>query len=107
MGNKQGNLREQNHRGDASGQPPIPIRTAPGHQPYNAPAGADPMQAEMMQMVSTPNSAYMDFGYLFFGDFSVISVIWLFWKMISLIHFSPIWTILAGTNVVHISGIGL
>ena len=52
MGNEQGNLREQNFRADPSGQPPIPIRTAPGHQPYNVPAGADPLQAEMMQMVS-------------------------------------------------------
>ena len=44
-------------------------------------------------LVSTPNSAYMDFGYMdFFGDFSVICTF-------SLINCS-IWTFSAGTNVV-------
>ena len=45
------------------------------------------------------NSASMELGYMdFVGDFSVI---WTF----SIINCS-IWTILAGTNVVHISEIG-
>ena len=53
----------------------------------------------MVHFQGTPNSAYMEFGYMdFFGDFLVI------WNF-SLINCS-IWTILSGTNVVHISEIG-
>ena len=62
MGNKQGKqghrsvkeiqkLRKQNQEERENSQEPIPIRTAPGHEPYNVPAGTDPLQAAAMQMV--------------------------------------------------------
>ena len=62
MGNKQGKqshrsvkeiqkLRKQNQEEKENSQEPIPIRTAPGHEPYNVPAGTDPLQAAAMQMV--------------------------------------------------------
>jgi len=49
MGNKQG-------KSDSSGQQPVVIQTAPGHLPYNAPAGADQDEAAMMQMVESLNA---------------------------------------------------
>ena len=57
----------------------------------------------------TPNSSYMDFGHMFF-----LVIFWLYGflenvfpdKFFAFIYFSLIWTILARTNVVHISGIG-
>ena len=62
MGNKQGKqshrsvkeiqkLRKQNQEEKENSQEPIPIHTAPGHEPYNVPAGTDPLQAAAMQMV--------------------------------------------------------
>ena len=54
----------------------------------------------------TPNSAFMDFGYV---DFSIIWTIlfqYIGYMAFCFMDFSLIWTILAGTDVVHISGIG-
>ena len=57
--------------------------------------GTQSMQCSI-DIQNTPNFAYMDFGHMgFFCDFLVI-------QTFPLINCS-IWTILAGTNVVHIS----
>ena len=72
MGNKQGKqshrsvkeiqkLRKQNQEEKENSQEPIPIRTAPGHEPYNVPAGTDPLHAAAMQMVMISQVQYMNY----------------------------------------------